>query len=190
MNQPWNNHRYWDNSDGLWNFLPECHRPNAPDNWDGKLGSESNWRPVRDDWFFLKQVPRTWTSFIFVSAEILEGDPMHWVNIETGEQHQGHEPYPNTTDYMGIERPGQELWIPKPWGKRGTHQKTRIRYVDPVTMEMKDGIYTSRVTSFGLGWRNGPRISDDYPDGKLLVYVNMVPAPYEFLTIQLKRIKE
>lgn len=170
MKFPWNAPVYFDNSDGRWDFMPEQHRPGGKD-------------PLHSDWRWpFSDIPRTYTAFEFLSAYTIEGDPKHWVNGATLEQHKG--PWHSLSN----STPG--FWVPKPWGLPGTYQKTTIVYFDPVSEKRLYGTYRSRVYSNGLGWRIGPRLSDDDVAGKPAFYVNAVPEPYGFLTFQIKRIKE
>lgn len=164
---PWNNPRYYDNSDGLFDFMPIEHRP------DGA-------RFLHDDWPYpFSKIPRTWTSFIFEWAELLEGDPRNYVHNRTLEQRVS----------ITKDEDTEQVWLPKPWGLPGTYQKTLITFRDPVTREEMEGIYRSRVYLNGLGWRIGPRFSDDVIDGIESFYVNWVPLKsLAFLTFGTKKI--
>lgn len=177
MKFPWSNPRYYDNSDGTWDFMPLIHQPSGSD-------------PLHSDWPKpFNKIPRTWTSWIFLDAQLLSGDPQHWVNRVTLEQHRGLKPFvdpPNDS----MDRP---QWVPKPWGLRGTHQKTRIVFMDPVSkvLSVHRGVYHQRTLSNGFAWRRGPRISDDDRGGKPAFYVNWVPLKsLSWLTFGTKRIGE
>ena len=162
---PWDKPIYYTNPDGIWDFMPAIHRPGSP-------------RFLHDDlpWPFNK-IPRTWTSFRFVEATLLSGNPQHWVNRNTLEQKKGE------------MIPYGAAWLPKPWGLPGTTQVTRIVYVDVVSGRVYNGIYRSKVTKSGIGTRSGPRLSDDDDNGRPAFYVNAIPRPFGFLTAQVKRIR-
>ena len=140
--------RYYDNSDGMFDFMPVEHRPGGRD-------------PNHSDWKILKNTPRAFTSFHFLNAWILEGDPYNWVNRYTLAQHKG--PNPNIGD--------SKEFVPKPYGLRGTFQKTVIFMKDPITNNVYSGIYRCRVHKNGFAWRVGPRISDDDVGGVPKFYV-------------------
>jgi len=141
-------------SSPMWDFLVPIHRFDEPDDWDGKImDSHSNWRPYHDDWPFLKKTPRTATSFIFLDSELLEGNTTHWFEWK-GKKH------------------------PKPWCRIGENQKTLVKYQDPVTGAICEGIYKSWPVKDNLSARIGVRISDELENGPGYVYVNVVPVPF------------
>jgi len=52
--------RYFDNSDGIFNFMPPEHRPG------GSI-------PLHTDWPIFKTTPRSATAFIFLDARVISG---------------------------------------------------------------------------------------------------------------------
>ena len=136
----WRDPIYYDPK-GPWDFMPSEHRPGGS-------------RALHDDWPApFNHLPRTWTSFIFVSAKLLAG---------------------NTTNFFEW----QSKIYPKPWCFPWQWQKTRVSFRDPITKELHNGIYKSNSTFYGnYAYRVGPRISDDLEANPPTVYVNWIPIP-------------
>ena len=139
-------------------------RPNII--WDSLLPPEhrpNGTRERHDDLGFwpLNTIRRTLTSFILVNAEVLEGNPDWFM-------------------WQGKK-------YPKPWCKKGFHQKTLITYQCPITNKVFMGIYKSSTDTDGFATRRGPRLSDDLENGPGYVYVNKMPGP-DFLTFGTKQI--
>lgn len=150
---------------GPWGFMPKIHQPDGNDPFHSDYPLGFRW------------IPRTFTSFIFIDALLLEGEPLHYVNRYTLEQSAGIVKY-------GID------WLPKPWSLPGTHQKTQIIFKDPISGKKMEGIYRQTTYGNGFGWRVGPRFSDDDVDGKPAFYVNAVPSKVlEWLTFGTKRVE-
>ena len=137
---------------GLWSFMPLCHRPEGD-------------RPLHDDWPRpFSRAPRTYTSFLFIDAEVVEGDPGHWFTYNGGK-------------------------YPKPYCLPGHHQKTKVIFKCPVTGKIFEEIYYSRTFKNGWAYRYGARISDDYVNGEVRPYVNFLRGPRIF-TFGTKKINE
>ena len=144
--------RYYENSDGIFNFMPAIHRPGGS-------------RALHDDFLpGFRWIPRTYTSFIFVDAYVIEGSTTHWFAWK-GRRYS------------------------KAWPNPGESYKALITFRDPISMKSFDVIYSTWPIWNNLQARIGPRVSDELENAEPTVYVNWLRGP-KILTFGTKKLKE
>src|SRR3990167_6943903 len=139
---------------GHWDFMPAIHRPGGS-------------RALHDDWpIGFRSIPRTWTSFIFLDAQVIKGSTTHYFTWQ-GKRY------------------------PKPWALAGEYYKALLTFKDPITLKIIKGIYETGPLLWDLStsYRIGPRISDDLENAEPTVYVNWIRGP-RILTFGTKKLKE